>query len=302
MRARSSYAITVAVVVWTLAAIIGAGAAAAARPEGKREHAWIAASPRPAAVRSSTLHRYVQAVSSQIAAQAGAQSQGYVDCPDDTFAVGGGVLTDGDSLAENLNSSFPVGKTEWTAVVNNASGRDDQFVVYADCVKPFSSYTIVYGSQVDNPAGTQSTATVTCPKGTVPLGGGPNSSASSTAVNTNTSIPTATGWRVDENNADPTAGDTLFAFAVCGKRPPAYTLVTGSPATLGADTDTLADAACPKKTVVLGGGGYSDASATTVDTDSTLPYDKHDWRVYQNSNVNYPSTLTAYAICAKTST
>src|ERR1700749_349979 len=66
---------------------------------------------------------------------------------------------------------------------------------------PPRGYAVVTSAQFASAPQTHARGFVTCPPHTVPLGGGAFVGSSSTAVNLNTSFPTAVGWAVDVNNA-----------------------------------------------------------------------------------------------------
>ena len=66
-----------------------------------------------------------------IESAAGTVTQGYVECPLGTYAIGGGAnVLDPDQL---LVASFPDVATRWSAYVKNAAATDSPFYVYAIC-------------------------------------------------------------------------------------------------------------------------------------------------------------------------
>src|SRR5262249_40562087 len=135
----------------------------------------------------------------------------------------------------------------------------------------------------------------TCPPHTVPLGGGAFVASSSTAVNLNSSFPTAVGWVVDLNNGSDQA--TAFAvLAVCARTPNRYTVV---PSTVDnpRGTQSRADAVCPTGTKILGGGGFSNAGLGVNESSNSIGGD--GWRIEQNNATGGDAQVTAFAICGK---
>jgi hypothetical protein len=143
----------------------------------------------------------------------GGQSSSGAPCPLRKTLLGGGALSNSLNTAVNINSSLPSGRY-WRADINNASGTDTGFVVYAICgVKPLG-YSVQAGSPTANPPGAQTHASVACPGSTVPLSGGAYADSGDVSVNLNDAAPDAGGWSVYENNASLSA-TTVTAWAVC---------------------------------------------------------------------------------------
>jgi hypothetical protein len=129
----------------------------------------------------------------------------------------------------------------------------------------------------------------------VPLGGGAFVASSSTAVNLNSSFPTAVGWVADVNNESPVA--TSFAvLAVCARRPTGYTVV---PLTVPnpARTRATATLSCPGSTRILGGGGFSSGGLSVNLGSTSLA--SNGWRVEESNATFGDAALTAFAICGK---
>jgi hypothetical protein len=127
--------------------------------------------------------------------------------------LGGGIISNSDSVAVNINSTFPQ-NNGWRADLNNNTTPDTTFDVQAVCGKKPRGYAIVTGPQVLNPAFTQTLATATCPDGTVKLSGGDLSFSFSPAVDLGSASGTATGWETFENNGQ-FFDTTVEALAVC---------------------------------------------------------------------------------------
>ena len=80
---------------------------------------------------------YLIVESFNVTAPAGQQTFGSVNCPANAagkvrYPYGGGVTINSSNLSVNINSSYPSG-TAWHAYVNNASGSDITFDVWATC-------------------------------------------------------------------------------------------------------------------------------------------------------------------------
>lgn len=258
--------------------------------------------PPVAALPSALPPKYTVVISALLTAAAGTQTLGTMTCPGKKVPYGGGAVISGTSTLVNLNSSVPT-STGWRVYVNNASAASNTFQIYVVCAKKNSSWSIVSGTAVDNPAGAQNTATVSCPTGTKVMGGGVFASSGSTSVNINSTLPLGSGkgkkasygWRGDVNNAS-TGDDTITAQAVCG-RAAGYSIVTGTPVLVNAGSQTGAAVACPSPAVPLGGGGFSSSGSPLVDLNSSLPL-SNGWEVYEDNNSTGASSITAYAVCA----
>jgi hypothetical protein len=150
----------------------------------------------------------------------GFQTGARLSCPKSkgvqTVPLDGGALVVSSSLFANLNSSWPDadGKS-WDVDVNNTSGADTTFTISVVCAKPFTNDVQLLSSPVANPANTQSRYSVTCPTGSLILGGGGFSSTSSTLVNLNGVWPSSTWtWEVDINNASSVSA-TVTVYEIC---------------------------------------------------------------------------------------
>jgi hypothetical protein len=239
---------------------------------------------------------YLVVRSGSLLAVSGQQTRGVVTCPAGLVPLGGGVSIVSLSTLANVNSSFPR-DNGWVADVNNASGASTTFEVRVVCARAPKHYQVVIGNGVSNPSATQRSATVDCPTGTKPLGGGGLSNAGLTFVNMNTDAPSGRGWRVDENNA--TGFDAIVtAFAVCGKIR-GYELVTGTTQTISANTQGLAFADCPALKVPIGGGVFSNSSSLGVNINTTNTEDPvSEWESFINNASGIDTTATPFAVCA----
>jgi hypothetical protein len=240
-----------------------------------------------------------QQVSASFTDTAAAQTEGVVGCPSGTVAVGGGAVISGFSLAENLNASVPFSDgSGWVVYVNNASGTSGTFTVYAVCATNIVNYSVILGTGVDNPSGFQAEATVACPHGSAPLGGGGIASSGDTAVNLNSSFPLKKGWRADANNGS-AGGDTIAAYVVCGTKPKLYTQVVGTSVNNAAGSQTNAVASCPTGTSVMSGGVLSGSGSTLVNLNTSIPSGASAWSAYEDNSSGSDASLTPYAVCGK---
>jgi hypothetical protein len=143
-----------------------------------------------------------------------------VVCPATYKVLSVGAAETSSDTAVNLNGLYPYEAAHPTrygtlAYGNNASSSDSTLYAFAVCGK-LKGYSFTQSAGVANNAGSQDFVGQACPSGTVPTGGGIQSSSSSTAVNVNATYPNPgfTGWGAYENNASG-SGDTIYAFAIC---------------------------------------------------------------------------------------
>src|SRR4051794_26850872 len=203
-----------------------------------------------------------------LTAPAGRQTRGFATCPASKVPLGGGVFVVSGSTAANVNSSFPL-NNRWVGDVNNASGLDTTFVVSAVCAKQPKLYSVVQSAGVDNLAGRQDSDSVTCPAGSLPLGGGATSNSFDLAVNMNTTVPDGPSWHVEVNNASAT--DTSFStFAVCGK--------------------------LENYTIANGGGVFSNSGNVLVNINSTALHGTDSWDAFENNASDFDAGLVPIVI------
>jgi hypothetical protein len=278
-----------------LGAAGGAGAAAGKTPaQGKAASAPAAGKSAPRIPFAGIGSKITTVINGPFTAANGVQTRGVATCPGTKQPAGGGALTQSSNLNANINSSFP-SASGWIADVNNNSGSDTTFFVYAVCAPHNLHYTVVVNSVTD-PAFSQTTGFATCPAHTFVRGGGALSSSGSVLVNINSTLTAGNGWRVDGNNATG-SGTTLTVFAVCANKPAGYTVVFGSSVTNAAGTETPATVACPAGSPFqLGGGGVSSSGSTAVNMNSTLPTSS-GWEVFENNASGSDTSISAQAIC-----
>jgi len=184
--------------------------------------------------------------------------------------------------------------------MDNASGSDTTFKVYAVCAKAPLTYTIVSNSE-PMPHGFQQAAVVTCPAGTKVLGGGGYGSSTGLNENLNSSFPLKEkklySWRIDVNNAE-SFDAFATSYAVCGTAK-AYTLSVGLPSTLLPNTQSSNGRTCIAPQVPIGGGVFTDTGQLTANINSAYPT-SNGWINYVNNAGPTPATITPYLICAGT--
>jgi hypothetical protein len=227
-----------------------------------------------------------------------------VACPSGTVPWGGGAKIDENTLGAHLNSSYGYSGeagSGWLAAVNNTTGSNLTFSVYAVCADRPASYKLVTGTAQDDPAGSRAGTFAACPKGTVSLGGGGASKSSDTSVDLN-GIQPITGdgiynFEVYMNNAS--ASDSSFeAQVVCGKKPTGY-VVKSAKASNPSRKDSSAHASCPAKSAVVGGGVLSSSINLAVDVTATAPDNDGAWVASEANSSTSNASVTSFAICAK---
>jgi hypothetical protein len=119
--------------------------------------------------------------------QPGSQLASRASCPQGSRPLGGGVGSSSSSLLVNMHSSTP-GGTSWEVAMSNGSDTAADASAFAVCGR-LAGYAVVIGRGHDNPAGSQTLTSARCPRGTVAIGGGASSTATSVRVNLGTMGP-----------------------------------------------------------------------------------------------------------------
>jgi hypothetical protein len=145
---------------------------------------------------------------------AGRQATGTAACPGRTVVFGGGVLSNTGSTAVLINSTFPE-DNGWRTDMNDNTNFDTTFDVFAICGHKPKGYSVQVGAPVVNSPSSQNNASVLCPAGQLPLGGGALSSSGSVTVDLNSTFPVGALWNVFEDNGQPFTVETLRAIAIC---------------------------------------------------------------------------------------
>jgi hypothetical protein len=231
----------------------------------------------------------------------GVQSHGSVDCPSGTVAWSGGVSGDSTSLGQNINSSYPTisngDAVGWVADVNNTSGADSSFVVYAVCAARPSGLNYVVVSKTF-PVGPNSDATgeVPCPmnangKQLLPIGGGAFGFSRNPGQNIQGDFPIGDRWRVDMVSD---LASSFTVYAVCAKPPASYTTTIQRFYAALANSQTVASASCPLPGETLVGGGGSPGG---LPMRATYPSSSNTWTVSVNNPGNVNRFVYVYAVC-----
>lgn len=241
--------------------------------------------------------------SSSFAAPNGTQSHGSVTCPRLKQPASGGAVIVSGSINAAINSSYPSGQS-WEVDVNNTSGADTTFTVYAVCLAPSAKYTVVTSSTTANPQ-SLTLGEAFCPAQTWIVGGGVLSQTFSTLNNITVSDPIVqphgvTFWHVYFNNAD-TSASTFDVYAVCHGKPTGYSFQLGSIVNNPSGTQTEATVTCPGASVPLGGGGGEQIQNgdNAVTMNSTFP-SGNAWGIYENNGEPTDRDIDAQVVCAGT--
>jgi hypothetical protein len=151
----------------------------------------------------------------------------------------------------------------------------------------------------------QSFGDVSCPQGTVAVGGGVNAQTRSLKVNVNSSYPevaggVATGWAAEINNA--TTRDRDFGVtAACAVEPANYAVVAARFDNL-AGSQSIGSVQCPlssgHRTKVFGGGAFGALASLGQNINTTIPLaPSKSWRIDMNNASPSDSTFTVYGLC-----
>ena len=129
-----------------------------------------------------------------------------------------------------------------------------------------ANYSVQDGTLVEVPAGGEAHATVTCPGGTVSLGGGAmmQSAGTKTYDAMDASAPFGTsGWRAYLGSSGAQATQGLAAVA-CATEPAGWAQAASAYVTNPASRETPVSVTCPAGTKVLGGGPFNSSPDPTV--------------------------------------
>ncbi len=271
-------------------------------PDGKP-----APSSRLAPPRARTAPKgYTVVESPGYGSSSGFENEGGVSCPGHEQASDGGVVVESDAVTVSVASSFPT-SYGWAAYVNNNSGSDTEFFVYAICLAR-SSHRQVVSSYVSVSGGSTASWTAQCPAGDKVTGGGAFDISYDTETNLSSSYPTTLmtpddAWGVTVSNGD-TSAAAVYVYAVCRPRPAGYSIQYGQPVNLSPDSDTeVFSSSCPGSRVVLGGGVITDDSSadTAVALNSVFPTENDTrWGGLVNNGETSVRESAAEAICAGT--
>jgi hypothetical protein len=245
-----------------------------------------------------TGYNYVEARTS---VPAGSQGLATADCPSGDVVVGGGGYQTLQTIQQSLNSSWANTNNSWAVYFNNTGSTADTGVAIAYCVvsSSVSDYSRAIGTAVTIPTSSQVQSIVTCPGGTVSLGGGFFNDSATDTYGAEASAPYGTtGWRT-YLVAGPNGSVTGEAVAVCAARPSGWVQLASAYVTNGAGQATSASINCPSGTEVLGGGAFNSSTSPLVligltDSLSSLT----GWNTAENNNSSSSEAVDAWAICA----
>jgi hypothetical protein len=224
-------------------------------------------------------------------------TSGQANCPSGTVPWGGGASFDNGFAARgtSLETTEPV-TGGWRTRVNNASGAAQTFRVDVICADKPKGYKVAFAA-ADNPPHANSPATATCPTGTVVLSGGAFSTSDTTA-NVLTSVGPLGPHRFTASMANTSDVDQqVTAFAVCGAKPPKYTIVSQSETDMGPGDPALTPV-CPTGTSILGGGIQIVNPGFDVAIAGSLDEDRHGWFGEAVNLRSGATALSSQAICA----
>jgi hypothetical protein len=232
---------------------------------------------------------------------ANAQAEATAKCPKGDNVVGGGGYQVTQNTEEDLNSSAPDGHRKWTVQFNNQASSSDTGVAVAICVAASSlaDYSIQTGATVDVSPNSSVEATVSCPSGTVALGGGWVNEGTAVSDSNGASDPLGSnGWRAYPA-AGPSASDG-YAVTPCAAQPSKWAQVSSSYVVNPVSTATPVSVTCPKGTKVLGGGDFNDSGSSLVNIGLTSSLSSlKGWSTTENNDSSSSESVDAWAVCAK---
>jgi hypothetical protein len=255
---------------------------------------------------TSTGLKGLTAVEARVTVPADGTADTDAHCPGGHWVVGGGAYQVTQGLGEFLSASTPTGKATWAATFNDTTSSGDTGVVVAICatVKSMSDYSIQQGDPVLIPADGTAQATVTCPAGTVSLGGGAYASNGyPTGYAINSSAPYGTnGWRsyLVSQQSQPGSGQ---AFAVCASEPAGWQQVASAYVPNPANTATTVSVDCPAGTEAIGGGPFTSNTGDTVSVGLTTPLNGFaGWNSTEDNGGSSANAVDEWAVCAEATT
>ena len=164
---------------------------------------------------------------------------------------------------------------------------------------PPAGYTWVEGGPYSAPAGAQVHGSASCPGNRQPTGGGALPSANNASVDLNSSYPAGRSWVAWVNNNGSTA-ITFNVWVMCMRANASYTVVTAQGYANPGATD-YASAACPAKTVVVGGGAIAGGTNLGVGINSSvansLGHGQTEWTAAMSNTSSSADSFAAVAVC-----
>ncbi len=235
-------------------------------------------------------------VSQTFAVSAGTfDSGGQLSCAAGKVAWGGGIGFVSAYANDSLNTSAIDGSAGWQGRANDPPG-DPNTVLLVDliCAKKPRLYRM-QSTLVDDPAGSQTSGSATCPTGTVLLSGSVISDGDTTSEYLTSAWPTnsKTFEAVQENQS--TSDQPFDVLALCAKKPPGYVIVNVT-ATAPPGISS-ASPICPTGTVPIGGGIHvATPSPAIVPLYNSVT--TQGWVTETSNSTTSATQIASYAICA----
>jgi hypothetical protein len=224
-------------------------------------------------------------------------------CPTGDVVVGGGGYQGTQKLGEDIGSSYPNSDgSGWIVFFNNEKSLATTGVSVAICAASSSlaNYSIQYGDLVTVPADSEAQGIVTCPSGTVSLGGGAASEGKRTYQAMAASAPYGTnGWRTYLASAGSQSTEGQAAV-VCATEPAGWAQVSSAYVSNPAGKATAVTVNCPAGTKVLGGGPFNSSADPTVTIGLTTSLSSlKGWHSKEDNSSSASESVDEWAVCAR---
>jgi hypothetical protein len=226
------------------------------------------------------------------------------ECPTGAVVVGGGGYEVTQKVGVDINSSYPDSPgTGWIIYFSNDKSTSNTEVGVAICAASSSlaNFSVQYGELLPVPANGEGRATVTCPSGTVALGGGADVQGDEMYWAMSGSAPDGPGgWQVVIASAGPES-TVARATVLCATEPAGWAQVTSASVSNPAGKATNSTANCPKGTNVLGGGPVPSSTDPEVTIGlTTSRTDLKGWHSKENNATSTDDSVVEWAVCADT--
>jgi hypothetical protein len=223
-------------------------------------------------------------------------------CPTGDVVVGGGGYQGRQALGEDIGGSYPTAQgSGWIVFFNNEKSFKTTGVAVAICAAASSlaNYSVQLGALVTVPADGEAQGVVTCPSGTLSLGGGAASEGKQTYQGMAASAPYGTnGWRTYLASAGSQSTEGQAA-AVCATKPAGWAQVSSDYVSNPAGTATTVTVNCPAGTKVLGGGPFNSSADPTVTVGLTTSLSSlKGWHSKEDNASSATESVDEWAVCA----
>jgi hypothetical protein len=210
-----------------------------------------------------------------------------VQCPGDSIVTSGGYAAS-NGMYVYTQSMYNNG---WRVYAKNNNGSSKLLNAYAVCLHNTSgSVTQVY-AQITVAGNGNDNAVVSCPGGSIVVGGGYASKSDGTLWVYNSS-KSGNGWQAYAHNSNG-SGQLLNAYAICLSGVNATTDSVGNQGTVPGSGTKGVSKACSSG--LNTGGGF--AASTGLDIYNTSPADDNTWWTYARNTTGSSKLLNDYAIC-----